>query len=296
MRAKRSGRAGQLTKWRKHGPRAGLFGATVSLLLLCIAAVLPVRAQTKRETLCFPLKTTQYRVSDAYGWRDDPFTGETAFHKGIDLACIVTSGPGRWCRRGRCLALPGRPAAPPGRTCTLSCGSRVPPKPRRKRWALPMKRRDTRRLGPLVFRDPVLLCGALYVLLYFDASGFLRLGLLAAFLHEWGHILLYCAFFHRFPVIEVTMTGFCMRLCGNALSPGRRFWLAAAGPAVNFLLASLWALRLQQRMTIRGSAFLAANLLTGGFNLLPIPPLDGAQMAASLYAVWNSRKNLAGND
>ena len=49
--------------------------------------MLPVRAQTKRETLCFPLKTTQYRVSDAYGWRDDPFTGETAFHKGIDLAC-----------------------------------------------------------------------------------------------------------------------------------------------------------------------------------------------------------------
>lgn len=159
-----------------------------------------------------------------------------------------------------------------------------------------MKHRDTRRAGPLVFRDPVLLCGALYVLLYFDVSGFLRLGLLAAFLHEWGHILLYCAFFHRFPVIEVTMTGFCMRLCGNALSPGRRFWLAAAGPAVNFALAGLWALRLQQRMTIRGSAFLAANLLTGGFNLLPIPPLDGAQMAASLYAVWNSRKNLAGND
>lgn len=49
-----------------------------------------------------------------------------------------------------------------------------------------MKHRDTRRLGPLVFRDPMLLCGALYVLLYFDASGFLRLGLLAAFLHEWG--------------------------------------------------------------------------------------------------------------
>ena len=36
------------------------------------------------------------------------------------------------------------------------------------------------RWGPLCFCDPVLLCGALYVLLYFDASGFLRLGLLAA--------------------------------------------------------------------------------------------------------------------
>ena len=47
-----------------------------------------------------------------------------------------------------------------------------------------MKLHDSRQLGPLVFRDPLLLCSALYFLLYFDASGFLRLGLLAAFLHE----------------------------------------------------------------------------------------------------------------
>ena len=67
------------------------------------------------------------------------------------------------------------------------------------------------RYGPFVFRDPLLLCGTLYVLLYFDASGFLRLGLLAAFLHEWGHIGVYLALFRQFPVIEVTLTGFCMR-------------------------------------------------------------------------------------
>ena len=42
-------------------------------------------------------------------------------------------------------------------------------------------------MGPLRFRDPVLLCGVLYGLLLFDASGFLRTGLLAAFLHEWVH-------------------------------------------------------------------------------------------------------------
>ena len=119
------------------------------------------------------------------------------------------------------------------------------------------------RYGPLVFRDPLLLCGALYVLLYFDASGFLRLGLLAAFLHEWGHIGVYLALFGQFPVT----------LWQTAL-------LAAAGPAVNFVLAGLWMLRLEQRATIRASAFLAANLLTGAFNLLPIPPLDGAQLAA----------------
>ena len=88
------------------------------------------------------------------------------------------------------------------------------------------------RAGPLVFRDPLLLCGALYLLLWSDASGFLRTGLLAAFLHEWGHILVYCAQQRRFPVIEVTLTGFCMRLGRAELSPAQRFRLAAAGPAV----------------------------------------------------------------
>ena len=95
-----------------------------------------------------------------------------------------------------------------------------------------MHRRTPLRMGPLRFRDPVLLCGVLYGLLWADVSGFLRAGLLAAFLHEWGHILVYCAQQRRFPVIEVTLTGFCMRLGRAELSPAQRFRLAAAGPAV----------------------------------------------------------------
>ena len=145
------------------------------------------------------------------------------------------------------------------------------------------------RYGPLVFRDPLLLCGTLYVLLYFDASGFLRLGLLAAFLHEWGHIGAYLALFGQFPVIEVTLTGFCMRTRGREMTLWQTALLAAAGPAVNLVLAGLWMLRLEQRATIRASAFLAANLLTGAFNLLPIPPLDGAQMGLALREALRQR-------
>ena len=107
-------------------------------------------------------------------------------------------------------------------------------------------------------------------------------GLLAAVLHEGGHILIYCLLFHRFPVIEVNLTGFCMRTRGQAMTPGQKALLAAAGPAVNLLLAGVWALKLEQRATVRGSAFWAANVLTGAFNLLPIPPLDGAQLAELL--------------
>lgn len=156
------------------------------------------------------------------------------------------------------------------------------------------------RAGKLIFRDPVLLCGVVYLLLYFDASGFLRLGLLAAILHELGHIFVYCIQQRHLPVIEVTMTGFCMRTAGERLSPRQRLVLAAAGPAVNFLLAGVWVLRLSQTTTIRGSAFWAANLLTGLFNLLPIPPLDGAQIAACAAALWRQKcgkcTQTAGND
>ena len=156
------------------------------------------------------------------------------------------------------------------------------------------------RAGNLVFRDPVLLCGVVYLLLYFDASGFLRMGLLAAVLHELGHIFVFCIQQRHLPVIEVTMTGFCMRTAGEKFSLRQRFVLAAAGPAVNFALAGVWAVRLAQAATIRGSAFWAANLLTGVFNLLPVPPLDGAQMAACIGMIWRQKygkcTQTAGND
>ena len=82
MRAKRWGRAGH---GREQPRRKVIFLAVLAGLLVCL--VLPVRAQKKTGKLCFPLDTTQYRVSDGYGWRQDPFTGERTFHKGIDLAC-----------------------------------------------------------------------------------------------------------------------------------------------------------------------------------------------------------------
>lgn len=150
-----------------------------------------------------------------------------------------------------------------------------------------MKR--TLRAGPFVFRDPVLLCGVLYGLLWFDASGFLRIGLWAAFLHECGHVAAYLAMLHEMPTLEVNMTGFCMRTRGKALMPQQTFWLASAGPLTNALLAALWAGKLSDAATIRGSAFLAANLLTGAFNLLPIPPLDGAQMGLALREALRQR-------
>lgn len=93
MRARQSGRAGRHIKHAKIGKETFFLRAAVLLgTLLCIGLVLPARAQTKTNAFCFPLETTQWRVSDGYGWRQDPFTGEKAFHKGVDLACAEGTG------------------------------------------------------------------------------------------------------------------------------------------------------------------------------------------------------------
>lgn len=112
------------------------------------------------------------------------------------------------------------------------------------------------RIGKISFQDPLILCGALAILLYFDASGFLRVGLLAAVLHEMGHMMAYLFLRHRFPHIEVTMTGFCMKTRKEHFSANEQLLLAAAGPGVNILLA-VWAVFcLSRRATLWWSAFL----------------------------------------
>ena len=97
-------------------------------------------------------------------------------------------------------------------------------------------------------RDPVLLCGACYWLLARDATGLLRMGLWAALLHESGHIAAWVLLVHRLPQIRVGLGGMCLQRQQEELSGLRLLGLAMAGPAANLL---------------------------AGFNLLPVPPLDG---------------------
>jgi Zn-dependent protease len=71
--------------------------------------------------------------------------------------------------------------------------------------------------------------------------------------------------------------------------------VAAAGPAMNFLLAWLGALALYAEPHLPDQwapyfvdfiiSFMAYNLLLGLFNLLPIPPLDGGRIAVGLLPV-----------
>ncbi|HEY6280702.1 MAG TPA: site-2 protease family protein [Burkholderiales bacterium] len=71
------------------------------------------------------------------------------------------------------------------------------------------------------------------------------------------------------------------------------FWVAAAGPGANLLMAMFWALVLKFAISMPESAYALPMVLMGRagiqinvvlmvLNLLPIPPLDGGRIAASL--------------
>ena len=106
MQARRRNRTGQGTArpapgTTKHGqsPRrwalllcAVLFLAALRMgtLAACAARTAPEGCSLRQgsgQALCFPLDTAAWRISDPYGWREDPFTREEQFHQGIDLAC-----------------------------------------------------------------------------------------------------------------------------------------------------------------------------------------------------------------
>jgi Zn-dependent protease len=71
------------------------------------------------------------------------------------------------------------------------------------------------------------------------------------------------------------------------------FWVAAAGPGANLLMAMFWALVLKFAISMPESAYALPMVLMGRagiqinvvlmvLNLLPIPPLDGGRIAVSL--------------
>ncbi len=100
-----------------------------------------------------------------------------------------------------------------------------------------------------------------------DASGVLPLFLLAAAVHECGHI----------AVIRLsggTVHKLCLTACGAVLrcslppSPCSRAAICLAGPAASFALTAI-------ANEIGSYRLAGASALLGLFNLLPLPPLDG---------------------
>ena len=108
------------------------------------------------------------------------------------------------------------------------------------------------------------------------------LTLLAALLHECGHLL--AARWLGIPIrgLRADSLGVRLEVGGSLLSYGEEWLLCAAGPLASLLCAAavapLWRIWEAPRI------FSAASLVLGLLNLLPISDFDGGRMLRVLFA------------
>jgi Zn-dependent protease len=119
-------------------------------------------------------------------------------------------------------------------------------------------------------------------------------------LHELGH----AAAYRRFGIQpRVRLYSFGGLTYGEALSPARSIVVSLAGPVTGLLvglaiLAAYWALgwvmpaRPRELEVVVGD-LLYINLGWSAFNLLPVLPLDGGNVAAAMFQAANRGRGLA---
>lgn len=113
------------------------------------------------------------------------------------------------------------------------------------------------------------------------AGGVLPLVLLSALCHELGHLAALRLAGAEVELLRLTAFGAEIRADTRYLPYPKEILCTLAGPAVNLVLALVFA-------RIAGDYVLAgANLLLGAFNLLPVPSLDGGR-ALFLLVSWGA--------
>lgn len=129
-----------------------------------------------------------------------------------------------------------------------------------------------------------LLCALLFLALWRDSMGLLRLTLLCAALHEAGHILAFRCVCGAWPVLRPGFGGAALQ-CG-LMSREQETMVVCAGPCVNFVCALAALAVVQARASYGVYAFAAVSLCTGCYNLLPLGMLDGARLLQLFLPAW----------
>ena len=121
-------------------------------------------------------------------------------------------------------------------------------------------------------------------ILLLDRSEELLLSLLAAFLHEGGHLMAMRGCGIGITRLTVYPMGFDIHREEKISSYRSDFLIASAGVFTNLLFALLGAgiLPLLGEGGRWMEIFIASNLLLSGVNLLPYPGLDGGEMLRTL--------------
>ncbi len=121
--------------------------------------------------------------------------------------------------------------------------------------------------------DFLLLIAVLYIL---DRENLLWLSLLAAILHELGHIATMIFLKVRIAEIRLSAFGACITAENpSTISYLKEFFIALSGPLVGFVVSVISA-------KCHAFVFSGVNFSLSIVNMIPVPPLDGGRMVRSV--------------
>ncbi len=142
-----------------------------------------------------------------------------------------------------------------------------------------------------------ILAAILFILgIWFGGAPLLTAGVFAAFLiHEISHLICCYSLGYRVSGLQINLFGGCLEIDPLfEADPGAETLIAAAGPAINFLMAAgvvyLSFLGIDSDYL---SYWRQINLLIGGINLLPAYPLDGGRIVHSWLSKHHGFKTAA---
>lgn len=124
------------------------------------------------------------------------------------------------------------------------------------------------------------------VILLDEPPGYALFLLATVLLHETGHIFAFLICGEPLPLFRGRRLGLLLTPRTPLLSYKKELLICAAGPLFNLLaaLALIPALRTGKAFEAT-FCFLAMNLLTAAFNLLPIDSFDGGRAVAALLSL-----------
>ena len=123
--------------------------------------------------------------------------------------------------------------------------------------------------------QPLAIIYLLFMLIY-DRSGLAAMSLLAAALHEFGHLIAARAMKIPIGAMQFDLLGARIDVKGRILSYGEEWLLCMAGPLSSFVFSLIGSFFWPN--SLLAVTFSCASLLLGLLNLLPIQTFDGGRM------------------